>query len=367
MRKSILVVASLLTIVIGLVLHSCSTPPSSGEVVLNVADKSFDLLSKYHFFEGTLNDLKPNVGVLPYDLASPLFTDYAHKARFVYVPKGKQVDYQEEGVLNLPVGSCYIKNFYYPFDFRDLSKGRRIIETRMLVHRENGWESLSYIWKDDQSDATLEVAGDIKQVSWIHDDGKKMDIDYVIPNKNQCKGCHWDNKNNAFMPIGPKVRNLNHDYAYTDGVKNQMEKWTAVGILKGAKPGAQCPKMVSYYDTTATVNDRARAYLEINCAHCHNPNGPAYTSGLYVNLENSNPENLGICKAPVAAGIGTGNRMWDIVPGNHNASILSYRMESVEAGVKMPEVGRVLAHKEGVALINRWIDEMKAGECGVKQ
>ena len=106
MRKSILVVASLLTIVIGLVLHSCSTPPSSSEVVLNVADKSFDLLSKYHFFEGVLKDLKPNAGVLPYDLASPLFTDYAHKARFVYVPKGKQVDYQEEGVLNLPVGSC---------------------------------------------------------------------------------------------------------------------------------------------------------------------------------------------------------------------------------------------------------------------
>lgn len=367
MRKSIIVITSLLTLVVGLILHSCSTTPTSGEVVLNVADKSFDLLSKYNFFSGVIKDLKPNVGVLPYDLASPLFTDYAHKARFVYVPKGKQVDYQEEGVLNLPVGSCYIKNFYYPFDFRDLSKGRRIIETRMLVHRENGWESLSYIWKDDQSDAMLEVAGDIKQVSWIHDDGKKIDIDYVIPNKNQCKGCHWDNKNNAFMPIGPKVRNLNHDYTYTDGVKNQIEKWTAMGILKGAKTAAECPKMISYYDTTASVNDRARAYLEINCAHCHNPNGPAYTSGLYVNLENTNLENLGICKAPVAAGIGTGNRMWDIVPGNHNASILSYRMESVEAGVKMPEVGRVLAHKEGVELINRWIDEMKTGECGVKQ
>jgi hypothetical protein len=62
-----------------------------------------------------------------------------------------------------------------------------------------------------------------------------------------------------------------------------------------------------------------------------------------VNLENTNLENLGICKAPVAAGIGTGNRMWDIVPGNHNASILSYRMESVEAGVKMPEVGSCIS------------------------
>ncbi len=343
---------------------SCNKPVS--KVTLDVASQPFKKLSDYNFFTGSLNELKPNERIIPYDLVTPLFTDYAHKARFVYVPEGKSAHYDTSKVLHLPVGSCLVKNFYYPEDFRKPEGRRRIIETRLLVHRDGGWDNLDYIWNDEQTEAFLENAGDIKQVSWIHYDGKKMNLDYVVPNKNQCKSCHWRN-DASFSPIGPKVRNLNKDYAYNSGTENQLTHWAKAGILKGAPAPDVSPKITDWADSThCTVNERARAYLEMNCGHCHSPNGPAYTSGLHLNLGNSNLENLGFCKAPVAAGKATGNFLYDIVPGHPEQSILTFRMESTDPGIKMPEIGRGLVHTEGVALIRQWIAEMNASDCSVK-
>lgn len=334
---------------------------ADGPVMLDVAAKPFELLSQYHFFKGNTHDLKPNARLLPYDLNSPLFTDYAHKARFIYMPDGKTVDYQEETALKFPVGACLIKNFYYPADFRKPEENRRIIETRLLVHRESGWEALTYIWNEDQQDAKLDLAGDIKKVSWINEQGEKKETDYIIPNKNQCKGCHWIN--GAITPIGPKVRNLNKEYAFEDGKANQLNKLTNVGFMKGMPELSKCAKMVAYSDTTATLNDRARAYLDVNCGHCHNPGGPAYTSGLYLNWDMKELEHVGVCKTPVSAGRGTGNLLVDISPGDPAHSIMPFRMASNDAGIKMPEVGRTMVHQEGVDLITKWIAAMDGGPC----
>lgn len=339
----------------------CNTP--MGKVALDVAAEPFKNLSEYNFFTGTIKELKANERVIPYDLITPLFTDYAHKQRFVYVPEGKSVEYDTSKVLQFPVGTCLIKNFYYPEDFRKPEGQRRIMETRLLVHREKGWDNLDYIWNDEQTDATLENAGDIKEVKWTHYDGSAMHADYIIPNKNQCKSCHWRN-DASFSPIGPKVRNLNRDYAYADGTENQLVRWSKLGILKNAPAPEAAPKIADWVDSAHyDVNQRSRAYLEMNCGHCHSPSGPAYTSGLYLNLENMNTENLGFCKTPVAAGKATGNFMYDIVPGHPELSILTYRMNSTDPGIKMPEIGRALVHKEGVELITRWIKEMKESDC----
>lgn len=361
--KSRLVLFISLAALLFIVLQSCRF--FSNEINLGSREKPLATLSEYHLFKGKIKELLPNKRVLPYDLNATLFTDYAHKARFVFIPEGVSVPYQEEDALNLPVGSCYIKNFYYPLDFRDEKKGRKIIETRLLIHREDGWDALPYIWNDAQTEATLEVAGDIKNVNWINEQGSKNEIDYLIPSKNQCKSCHWNNSTAGISPIGPKVRNLNRDFTYAGSTENQITKWTAIGFLKGTPTdGSSLPKIVDYNNTKEDLNERARAYLEINCAHCHKPTGPAYTSGLFLNYENNNPEHLGICKSPVAAGKGTGGLLADIVPGYHDLSILSYRMTSNDAGVKMPELGRSTIHKEGLALINEWIDAMDASDCG---
>ena len=104
--------------------------------------------------------------------------------------------------------------------------------------------------------------------------------------------------------------------------------------------------------------DRARAYLEINCAHCHSADGPAKTSGLMLDYHETNPAALGVGKAPVAAGRGSGGRFYGIVPGKPDASIMVYRMEATDPELMMPEMGRKQTHEEGVALVREWIAGM---------
>jgi uncharacterized repeat protein (TIGR03806 family) len=329
-----------------------------GDINLDVTKPAFDRLSEYNLFKGTIAELTPNGTLLPYELITPLFSDYAEKARFVYMPKDKQATYTEDGVLDLPVGAVLVKNFYYPNDFRDPAKGRRIIETRLLIHRESGWDAETYVWNKEQTDANREIAGSQFPVSFINKDGKKFDINYAVPNKNQCGGCH--ELSGKITPIGPKARNLNKDYAYADGKKNQLVKWQDVGYLTGLKPIDKVPHVAKWDDPSAgTLDDRARGWLDVNCAHCHNPKGPAKNSGLDLSYTQHDLTAIGVKKYPVAAGDGAGDKEFDIDPGNPDNSILLYRLQSTESEVMMPELGRSVVHTESVDLIRQWIIAMK--------
>lgn len=334
----------------------------TGPVNVDVAGKAFQTLSEYNFFVGKMKELVPNDRVLPYELNTPLFTDYAHKARFVWMPEGTSAKYDDTQSFDFPVGTVLIKNFYYPNDFTDESKGRRIMETRLLVHTEKGWDARPYIWNTEQTEATLEVAGGKDHISWIHYDGSNKSTDYVIPNKNQCKGCH--EFQGKLTPIGPKAKNLNKAFAYEDGTDNQLNKWTMVGYLTGAPEVESAPRLAIWDDpSTGSIEDRARAWLDINCAHCHNADGPANTSGLLLNVEETDSASMGICKSPVAAGRGSGNLDFDILPGHPDSSIIVYRMASVDPGIMMPELGRKMVHEEGLALVREWIASMEQGAC----
>ena len=304
-------------------------------------------LSDYGFFKGTLKDQIPTDGVVLYTLNSPLFSDYASKLRFVRLPEGKSVSYNPDSVLQFPVGTAIVKTFYYPFDERNPEKGRRLMETRVLLHEAKGWVALPYIWNKEQTDAVLEVAGGSDQVSWIDAAGKKQSFEYQVPNMNQCKGCH--ERSGEMTPIGPSVRQLN------DG--QQLQHWETAGLLKGL-PKDHIPALVNYSNASASLDDRVKAYLDINCAHCHNATGPARSSGLYLEWNSKDRTAYGFFKAPVAAGRGSGNLSYDIVPGKPEQSILHYRMASRDPGVMMPELGRQLTHHEGVELVRSWIQSM---------
>ena len=301
-------------------------------------------LSDYGFFKGTLKEQIPSDGVVLYTLNSPLFSDYASKLRFVKLPVGQTVSYNPDSVLQFPVGTAIVKTFYYPIDERNPKKGRRLMETRVLLHEAKGWVALPYIWNKEQTDAVLEVAGGSDQVSWIDGAGKKQSFEYQVPNMNQCKGCH--ERSGEMTPIGPSVRQLN------DG--HQLQNWSTTGLLKGL-PKDHIPALVNYSDASASLDDRVKAYLDINCAHCHNPTGPARSSGLYLTWDSKDRTAYGFLKAPVAAGRGSGNLSFDIVPGKPEQSILHYRMASRDPGVMMPELGRQLTHHEGVELVRSWI------------
>ncbi len=315
-------------------------------------------LSEYGFFEGNISAMKPAKDVMPYTLNTPLFSDYARKLRFIRLPEGKTVKYNALEVLDFPVGTAIVKTFYYPTDARDESKGRTLMETRVLLHQERGWIALPYIWNEAQTDAYLEVAGGEKEIAWKDEKGKKQKLNYVIPNMNECKGCH--NFKEKLLPIGPSARQLNGDFAYEGNTENQLKYWTRKGLLTDLpQEDAHIPRFPRWEEENdGSITQRARAYLDINCGHCHRPEGPANTSGLYLYIHEKDPTALGIHKTPVAAGRGSGTLTYDIVPQKPNESILLYRMNSLDPGVMMPELSRKLLHEEGITTIKKWIEEM---------
>jgi len=334
-----------------------------GQKGIAIPMKPFEKLSEYQFFKGDLANLEPNDRVIPYDLNSPLFTDYAHKARFVWMPEGTSANYTSDAVLDFPKETVLIKNFYYENDETDVAKGRNIMETRLLINRGDEWEAVGYIWNKEQTEANLEVIGDIQEVSWVNELGAPQNINYIIPNRNQCKTCHLTGKKQ--IPIGPKVRNLNKTYAYADGEMNQLEKWASIGYLNGYDDDANHPKVATWDDeTSGSLHERAMAYLDINCGHCHNKNGSANTSGLHLIADAKADMSLGIYKATVSAGAGTGGHTYSIVPGHPEESIMVYRMNSTNPGAMMPELGRSLVHQEGVDLISDWIKNLEGDKEG---
>jgi uncharacterized repeat protein (TIGR03806 family) len=318
-------------------------------------------LSEYLFFEGNMADQKPADGVVPFSLNTPLFSDYAEKLRFIKLPAGAKATYNDKEVLDFPIGTTLIKTFYYPNDFRNTSKGRRIMETRLLLHETDGWKALVYVWNDEQTEAYLEVAGETKEVSYIDLSGKKKKHEYSVPNLNQCKGCH--NRNEKMMPIGPSARQLNGTYrawGLPENTENQLLSWQKAGIIQGLPAIEQVPKAPIWNKPeTGSIDERARIWLDINCAHCHRLGGPAQTSGLNLSIHESDPLAMGILKTPIAAGRGSGNRKFDILPGKPDESILVYRIESTDPGEMMPEVGRKTTHKESVELIKEWIKQIQ--------
>jgi uncharacterized repeat protein (TIGR03806 family) len=335
-------------------------------------------------------NLALNEGVVPYDLNTPLFSDYAHKLRTIWLPRGTSAIYDADGSFEFPVGTIISKTFYYPLpkgaardskavartydqstEFSDKAIGERglklanvhLVETRILVRREAGWQALPYVWNAAQTEAVLARTGDAKPLELVADDGSKEAFTYVVPNENQCAGCHVaDLKTKQIAPIGTKARHLNREYPYASGTENQLAHFTKLGYLTGIADPANAPKNADWRDAAQPLDARARAYLDINCGHCHNAKGPANTTALDLTIFGATDRYLGVCKPPVAAGRGTGDHFFDIVPGNPQDSILPYRMRSSEPGVMMPEQGRNTTHVEGVVLIEQWVSALR-GAC----
>lgn len=325
--------------------------------------KTFDKkekLSEYEFFKGALEKLDPATDVTPFDINTPLFSNYAEKLRFIKIPKGEKAVYNDSSFFQMPVGTVLIKNFYFPKDARDFSKGRLILETRLLVNEEKGWNTYTYIWNKEQTEAFYEVAGDKKMISYINKEGKSISTHYLIPNKNQCKGCHLEN--NILVPVGIAARHLNKDFNFLQaGSKNQLQQWKDIGILTGLPENASNIPANADWDTdNVSIELKARSYLDINCGNCHSRKGPANTSGFYIDIHEKDPTALGVFKTPVAAGRGSGGLKFDIVPGKPDQSILLYRMKTNDPGIAMPELGREQLHKEGIQLISDWIRQMKS-------
>jgi uncharacterized repeat protein (TIGR03806 family) len=334
-----------------LLLGAAPAPMVNGDLLLTT---DAPRLADYGLFDATGS---PAPGVRPYTLGTPLFSDHAEKYRFVWMPPGAQAQYRDRGTLAFPIGTVLIKRFGFPADLRRPMDKVTMVETRLLIHRPAGWVALSYV--EEPGGAVLRRAGKRIPVRVTGHDGGPLAIDYAVPNQNQCKQCHQAGE--AITPIGPTAGNLNHGL-FGKG-SSQLAVWQAEGRLAGL-PAANWPRLARWDDPSEPLEARARAYLAVNCGHCHNRAGFASNSGLYLDPEETTPAHLGVLKRPVAAGRGSGGREFSILPGQPDRSILLHRMESNEPGIMMPQFGRSMVHSDGVALIRQWISAMRISATG---
>ena len=349
----------------GLTIALCLLAACGGELTPNVDVESapperLSEMGLMRFDDGVFTYAE---GVHPYELNTPLFSDYALKDRAIYLPEGTQaVPGGPADVLEFPVGTVILKTFSFAPDLRDPTTGLDPMETRVLRRTASGWESWPYLWLEDDSDAELAVSGAVSDVTFIDPNGEPRTARYLVPQRNQCSECHRieDSDGEVVMnPIGPKPRNLT--------ANGQLQALVDAGVVADLDPSTvdgavQADELDIASLSPAELDHAARDYLDINCAHCHRPDGvQGVTSQLFLNYENDDPFRLGICKRPGSAGQGGGGLEFDIVPGNPDESILVFRIETEQPGAMMPLLGRSVTHDHGVDLVRAWIANMEGG------
>ena len=343
---------------------SCKNDESVDGVAVESNFVNFDInavpyakLSTYSFFTGELKNLTPVNKVIPYEPASALFTDYALKKRFIWMPQGTKATYDADGkILNFPIGTVLIKNFYY--NTLQPNNTTKIIETRLMIRKSTEWIFAEYLWNDAQTEANLVTgtdftSGSSQNITFKKDNGQIITTDYRIPSESECYACHkLDNKP---IPIGLKPQNLNTTYNYSGGIKNQLQKLVDEGYLVSYP--SNIVSTVNYKDASQPLDLRLRSYLDINCAHCHQQNARCDYRAIRLSFnQTTNLTNIGVCvnaDEPIDQSLEK-----IIVPGNYNKSVMNFRLSSVDESNRMPLLGRTIVHDEGVALLQQWISSL---------
>lgn len=290
-----------------------------------------EMLSDYALYQEPMASLQLAERVIPYELSSELFTDYASKQRFLRVPEGTTIAPRDNEQLEFPEGTILAKTFYYPSDMRDATASVRVIETRLLVKSAGAWSVATYLWNAEQTDATLLLEGTTTAVSWIDEAGQSRSTDYVVPHEGECVTCHQANESTVF--IGPTPRNLNRVVERDGNDVNQLAYLQAEGVLSELDR-ASVGTIPNSEDGTQPLAERARAYLDINCAHCHGPGRWDDASRRDLDFRDSTPlEQTGLS-------------------GREN------RVAGQLRDGEMPYLGTSLLHDEGVRLVLDYLDSL---------
>lgn len=339
----------------------CSRRADSEADVFETLPRSLTALK---LFEGKLERLAPTREVTQYEINTTSFHDFAASSFVMKLPRGLAIKYKSDEPFDFPVGTVLAQTLSYS----PIQRGGapRIVETRVLLRRSDRWIGLPYVWNEDQTDARLALGGARLAVSRMLPDGSVGQQLHIVPNFNDCKRCH--RIGDIVTPIAVTARQLNLATFQSRAGNDQLADWAREGMLSGLPPSTRRPRLARWNDpATGEVDQRARAWLEANCAHCHNPRGMASNSGLQLAASIQVPSAYGVLKTPIAAGRGTGGLSFDILPGQPNQSILLHRVRSTEPGVVMPEFGRTQVDEAGVALLSEWIASMPAGFGAVDQ
>lgn len=328
-------------------------PDPLSPVVFDPAQVPYPTLSQYNFFSGDMADMQPVYGVIPFEPITALFTDYAKKKRFVWMPEGAQAHYVADDVrLEFDDGAVLIKNFYYEHVQPDDS--RRILETRILFKRNGEFEFANYVWNAEQTEAYYDMEGSYVPVQWMDDNNMLRSVNYRIPSTAECQTCH---KNpDVPIPIATKPQSLNSTYSYAEGSMNQLAKWEAMGYLEGGYP-ANIVTTVRWDDPTQDLDLRVRSYLDMNCAHCHAEDRHCdYRPMRFGFSETVDPVNIGVCVPPDDPIEPSQTHI--VARGNPARSMMHFRINSNDEAVRMPLLGRTIVHEEAVEMIDEWISSL---------
>ena len=326
-------------------------------VKVDLTTVPYEKLSDYNFFSGNINNLIPEVGVIPYRPTSELFTDYAEKKRFIWLPAGKKATYVNDGsILNLPIGAALIKNFYY--NKVQPNNTTVLLETRIMIRKSDGWIFAEYVWNEEQTDAYLQTNSSQKLISWKDESNIIRTVTYKIPSTvTDCKRCHGSINNNLVHPLAIKPQNLNSTFNYNTGSKNQLRKLIEVGYLENNLPN-YIESVVDYKDISKPLEIRVRSYFDSNCAHCHVDGGEANSFELrFAFNQTTSQENMGISVQAQHQLTGYDGRI--IYRGNYSQSILHYRINTeTDNFYIMPPLGRSLRDEKATKLVEDWISSL---------
>ena len=288
-------------------------------------------------------------GFIEYTPSHPFWSDGTIKRRWIGVPDGNKIEFTDND-WTFPVGSVSIKHFEMELTENTPSSATRL-ETRVLYHTTQGWQGFTYRWNDAQTDATIVRDGESEQLSIALNDGSTRVQQYDYPGRANCAACHT--QASTFL-LGLETGQLNTNFSYAAVTDNQLRTLNNIELFNyniGDASGYKVLPPLS--DATASIEDRARAYLDVNCSVCHQPGGTAPTT-MDLRYEVSNDGLNAIDVAPQAGSFDiTDARI--IARGDQERSVLLHRMRLLDGG-RMPPVSSHLVDEAAVKLIGDWID-----------
>lgn len=297
--------------------------------------------------------LVPSAGLIPYDLAVAFWSDGARKSRWIAVPDGR-IGFSPTGEWSFPPGTVLVKTFEMPVDAANPAVTRRL-ETRILVRDSaGGVYGVVYKWRPDNSDADLLDAALTEPVPVTSAPGEVSEQPWYYPSRKDCLTCHTAKAGGV---LGVSTRQLNREFIYPTGISdNQLRAWNHVGLFEPELQEddlATFARLASADDATRSLEDRARSYLDVNCAQCHRPGGTV----IDFDARYDTPlEQQGLVNGPVLIDEGI-DRARIIAPRDIWRSIAFMRMNTA-GSIRMPPVARETIDLKGVELLRQWITSL---------
>jgi putative heme-binding domain-containing protein len=318
-------------------------------------------LSESGLFAST-KDLKPAPGVLPYSINAELWADGARAERLLAVPGVGKANVDQGGLWRLPDGSVLARTVTLDLTEGD-PKSRRRLETQVL-HREAGsWRPYTYIWDDAQADATLAEANGSSRTFTVRDasaPGGVREHAYRFAARSECALCHnpWVEAQTTIFGR-QSASPLALSTAQLDKGK-QLDRLSSLGLVASVPSAGRSARLADPRDAKAPLEARARAYLQANCAHCHQ-NGAGGSANIVLDYLTPLDKTRALGAEPAQGRFGIdGARI--VAAGEPERSVLYYRIAKTGSG-RMPRVGSDRVDVAGSRLIADWIAGMSKGKA----